>query len=133
MAKIIHASVGVLYMGDKFLLCTRPIDKQYAGYWEFPGGKIEANENNDDALIRELYEELNILVTKSDIKPFSLLQHVYDDKIVNLNIFKCENWVGNIVPKEGQSMYWQKSQEVCNLTPQLPTTIKIIRLLNNGG
>jgi 8-oxo-dGTP diphosphatase len=132
MAKIIHVSVAVLSKNNQFLLCSRPIDKGYSGYWEFPGGKIEPNETSEDALVRELYEELNILVNKENLELLFLMQHVYEDKIVNLHIFKCTNWQGNVSANEGQSMYWQQYDKVCDLAPQLPTTIKIIQLLTKA-
>jgi 8-oxo-dGTP diphosphatase len=132
MAKIINVSAGIIMKEDDFLLCTRPINRSYAGHWEFPGGKIETNETKEDALIRELYEELNILINKNDIEFFSLVQHIYNDKIVNLNIFKCYSWQGNIIAKEGQKFHWQKCFFPCKLAPQLPTTEKIIKLINNS-
>ena len=131
MAKIINVSAAILMKEDNFLLCTRPENRSYPGYWEFPGGKIEENETREEALIRELYEELNILTNKNNIEFFSLIQHVYNDKIINLNIFKCFNWQGNIIGKEGQDLYWQKYYSPCNLEPQLPTTEKIIKLINS--
>ena len=72
-----------------------------------------------------------ILTTEQDVKLFSRLQHVYEDRVVNLNVFICNSWLGNIVAKEGQNIHWQQFKEICNLIPQLPTTIKIIKLLNN--
>lgn len=132
MAKIINVSAAIIMKEDSFLLCTRPKDRSYPGYWEFPGGKIETNESKEDALIRELFEELNILTNKNNIEFFSVIQHVYNDKIINLNIFKCYSWQGTIIGKEGQELHWQKCFSQCKLEHQLPTTERIIKLINNS-
>ena len=99
--KIVEVVVGVLIREDgKMLLSSRPEGKPYAGYWEFPGGKIEAAETAEAALARELEEELGVLVKRST--PWFVMEHRYEHAHVRLHFRRSHDFTGEPTPKEGQ-------------------------------
>ena len=99
--KIVEVVVGVLIREDgKMLLSSRPEGKPYAGYWEFPGGKIEAAETAEAALARELEEELGVLVRRST--PWFVMEHRYEHAHVRLHFRRSHDFTGEPTPKEGQ-------------------------------
>ncbi len=104
--KIVEVAAAVLQKPDgSFLLAQRPEGKAYAGYWEFPGGKIEPGETPYHALVRELREELGITVTTA----YHWLTRVftYPHATVRLNFFRVTAWGGELHPHEGQQLAWQ--------------------------
>ncbi len=133
MTKITHVAVGVLIKPNgEFLMASRPQGKPWAGWWEFPGGKIEAGETPEHALIRELKEELGITPTR--IQPW--LQRVYDypetydspAKTVHLHFHFVTEWQGELTPHEGQEFCWQNPQAV-SVSPVLPANAPIMKSL----
>lgn len=113
MKKIIHAVAGILQKENKLLIAERPPGKPYAGYWEFPGGKIEKNESGEQALKRELQEELGIIVLTAEF----LFSHSYEypDKKVELEIWKISEFSGEIHGKENQILLWSSLQQMQTL------------------
>ena len=109
-----------------FLLAQRPIGKMWAGYWEFPGGKLEPGEKARDALCRELKEELGITVEIA--YPWITRVFNYPHAKVRLNFFMVTQWRGELHPHEGQQFSWQHSSEV-NVHPLLPANAPILRAL----
>ncbi|MDP2806206.1 MAG: NUDIX domain-containing protein, partial [Gallionellaceae bacterium] len=104
--KIVEISAAVLQRPDgSFLLAQRPVDKIWAGYWEFPGGKIEMGETARDALVRELREELGIEVVTA--YPWLTRVFTYPHATVQLNFFRVTEWRGELHPHEGQQFSWQ--------------------------
>ncbi len=108
---VLVASVALIDKDGKILLAQRPKDKFLAQKWEFPGGKLNPNERAEEALIRELYEELNIKTHTSCLAPIAFSTHRYHppsapffDAIVLL--FACRVWQGDITPMEGQTTQW---------------------------
>lgn len=77
-----------------------------AGLWEFPGGKVEAGETPEAALVRELHEEIGIEVRESSLKPLNFASHPYPDFHLLMPVFKVETWVGKPSPQEGQVLDW---------------------------
>ena len=101
-----EVAVGILIRADgALLLSTRPEGKAYAGYWEFPGGKIEAGETVTQALRRELHEELG--VTIGDAHEWKVTEHDYPHALVRLHWCKVFDWAGAFEMREGQQMAWQ--------------------------
>ena len=121
---ITEVAVGVLIKpnGD-FLLTSRPPGKVYAGYWEFPGGKLEANENVDQALARELHEELGIDIAASELWKTEIID--YPHALVRLNFRKVFAWAGELQMKEGQQFSWQRLPVTA--APVLPGTIPVLK------
>ena len=109
-----------------FLLAQRPADKIWAGYWEFPGGKIEPGETAHHALVRELREELGITVQTA--YPWLTRVFTYPHATVRLNFFRVTAWSGELHPHEGQQFSWQHPTQVV-VDPILPANAPILRAL----
>jgi 8-oxo-dGTP diphosphatase len=125
--KVVEVSAAVLQRPDgTFLLAQRPADKIWAGYWEFPGGKVERGETAHDALVRELHEELGINVQTA--YPWLGRVFTYPHATVRLTFFRVTEWTGELHPHEGQQFAWQQHGEV-NVAPVLPANAPILRAL----
>ena len=111
---------------DSFLLTRRPGGKPYSGYWEFPGGKIEAGESSLAALTRELKEELGIQITHA--YPWITRVFTYAHATVRLHFFRVTAWHGEPQPLENQSLSWQSANDV-KVDPVLPANAPILRAL----
>ena len=102
--KIVEVAVGVIKQGNKIYISKRADDLHQGGKWEFPGGKREANESIEQALCRELSEEIGIQVTQQS--PFMLIEHDYGDKKVRLDVRLVETFDGHASHQEGQQSQW---------------------------
>ena len=112
---VVDVAVGVLLQADgQFLLTSRPEGKVYAGYWEFPGGKVEDNETPEQALVRELHEELGITVDIADLEPLAFASHTYDDFHLLMPLFDCPRWQGELKGREGQALAWVSAADLNN-------------------
>lgn len=126
-ARIIDVAVGVIERPDgQVLLARRPEGKPYAGYWEFPGGKVEPGEPVADALARELAEELGLAAVRS--VPWITVSHTYPHATVRLMFRKVRAWQGEPQPREGQALAWRHPLSL-ELRPLLPASIRPIRWL----
>ena len=124
--KVIDVAVGVLIQPNgHFLLTSRPVGKVYAGYWEFPGGKLEAGESVEQALARELHEELGI--TTGQIQRWRDELVDYPHALVRLHFCKVLDWSGELQMREAQSFAWQ--QIPVAVSPILPGTIPVLQWL----
>jgi 8-oxo-dGTP diphosphatase len=119
----VDVAVGILMKpnGD-VLLGQRPAGKPYAGYWEFPGGKVDPGETILDALKREFMEELGIEVLAAD--EWCGVEHVYEHAHVRLHFFISRHWRGEPQSLEGQAFAWQG---VVSVEPLLPATIPLLQ------
>ena len=119
-----EVAVGILIRraDDALLLSTRPEGKPYAGYWEFPGGKIEVGETVEQALRRELIEELGITIASAEI--WKVTEHDYPHALVRLHWCKVTAWTGEFEMREGQAMRWQ--QLPLEVTPVLPGAMPVL-------
>ena len=129
--KIILVSAVVLIDPDgRVLLAQRPEGKSMAGLWEFPGGKVEAGETPEDALVRELHEELGIETWSSCLAPLTFASHTYDDFHLLMPLFACRKWDGIVQGKEGQKLAWVYAKDL-NKYPMPPADIPIIPILRD--
>ena len=120
---VTEVAVGVLLKPDgSFLLTSRPAGKPYAGYWEFPGGKLEAGESVEQALRRELQEELGIDI--GAVIPWRSEMVDYPHALVRLHFCKVHAWNGALQMREGQSHAWQ--QLPVQVQPVLPGTVPVL-------
>ncbi|MDM0011444.1 NUDIX domain-containing protein [Variovorax sp. J22P168] len=118
-----EVAVGILIRADgALLLSTRPEGKPYAGYWEFPGGKLEAGETVEQALRRELHEELGIEIGAAEV--WKVTEHDYPHALVRLHWCKVRAWRGEFEMREGQQMCWQ--QLPLEVTPVLPGALPVL-------
>jgi 8-oxo-dGTP diphosphatase len=131
MSKIVEVAAAVLLRESgtelEFLLAQRPEGKVYAGYWEFPGGKVEAGETMRAALVRELQEELGIVVTEA--WPWLCREFTYPHATVRLKFFRVTSWQGEIAPLEHSGLAWQKVGAPATVAPILPANGPILRAL----
>ncbi len=123
---VVDVAVGVLMLANgNFLLTSRPAGKVYAGYWEFPGGKLEAAESVEQALRRELREELGIETGGIERWREELVD--YPHALVRLHFCKVHDWVGELQMREAQSFSWQ--QLPVTVVPVLPGTVPVLHWL----
>jgi 8-oxo-dGTP diphosphatase len=124
---VIEVAAAVLERPDgTFLLAQRPPGKVYAGYWEFPGGKVEAGEGAADALARELHEELGIEIERA--YPWLVRVYTYPHGTVRLNFFRVTSWRGEPHPREDQAIAWQRRGAVSS-APMLPANAPVLSAL----
>ena len=121
-----EVAVGILSREDGALLLTsRPEGKVYAGYWEFPGGKLEPGETVEQALRRELQEELGIVIGSAQV--WKVTEHDYPHALVRLHWCKVWEWSGEFEMREGQTMAWQ--QMPLTVDPVLPGAYPVLQWL----
>lgn len=133
MTKVVHVAVGILQKpSGEILLASRPDGKGWAGWWEFPGGKIETNESPEQALARELREELGVTPTVTQawlIKRFEYpAMHDAEAKTVLLHFYFVTQWTGDLTPLEGQKISWNHPSAV-QVSPILPANAPIMQAL----
>jgi 8-oxo-dGTP diphosphatase len=125
MTKIVEAAAAVILRPDgSFLLGRRPAGKPYAGYWEFPGGKIEPGETAAQALVRELHEELGIEADR--YTPWLTREFVYPHAHVRLHFFRVGGWHGEMRDLHHDALAWQRAGQV-DVSPMLPANVAVLR------
>jgi 8-oxo-dGTP diphosphatase len=103
---VIVAACVLLDAEGAVLIAKRPTGRPLAGLWEFPGGKVEAGERPEDALIRELHEELGIDIAASDLTPLTFASHAYPEFHLLMPVYLCRRWRGDLAAHEGQELLW---------------------------
>jgi 8-oxo-dGTP diphosphatase len=103
---VLVAACALIDVDGRVLLAQRPPDKAMAGLWEFPGGKVESGERPEDSLIRELREELGIIVQEACLAPLTFASHAYPEFHLLMPLFVCRRWDGMVTPREGQRLAW---------------------------
>jgi 8-oxo-dGTP diphosphatase len=121
---LVVAAALVRPSDNKLFLAQRPQGKAMAGLWEFPGGKVDAGEIPEDALIRELKEELGITIKKkTDLKPITFASHTYADSQFHLlmPLYLCSSWEGgDPIPQEGQNTVWVDAEDLEGYKDKMP-------------
>ena len=125
MKILLVAAVALIDADGRVLLARRPAEKQLGGLWEFPGGKVEAGERPEAALIRELKEELGIDVAESCLAPLTFASHAYESFHLLMPLFVCRRWQGRAVGAEGQELAWVKPLKLKDY-PMPPADIPLI-------
>jgi 8-oxo-dGTP diphosphatase len=103
---VLVAAAALVDVDGRVLLAQRPAGKAMAGLWEFPGGKVEAGERPELALIRELQEELGIDVTEACLAPLTFASHAYETFHLLMPLYVCRRWKGEMRAREGQALAW---------------------------
>jgi 8-oxo-dGTP diphosphatase len=105
---LLVAAAALIDTDGRVLICQRPEGKQLAGLWEFPGGKVEPGETPEACLIRELNEELGIVVAQSCLAPFVFASHSYEGFHLLMPLYLLRRWEGSVVNREHKAMAWVK-------------------------
>ena len=103
---VLVVAMALVDIDNRVLIAQRPEGKPMAGLWEFPGGKVEAGETPEAALIREIHEELGIDTSESCLAPFTFASHIYEDFHLFMPLYICRKWSGDMIPREGQVLKW---------------------------
>jgi 8-oxo-dGTP diphosphatase len=103
---VLVAACALIDADGRVLLAERPAGKPMAGLWEFPGGKVEHGERPETTLIRELNEELGIVVQEACLAPLTFASHAYPDFDLLMPLYVCRRWDGAVTAKEGQRLAW---------------------------
>lgn len=112
MKMVLVVACALIDADGRILLAQRPEGKALAGLWEFPGGKLETGERPEDALIRELAEELGITVKHACLAPLTFASHAYDDFHLLMPLYVCRRWEGEVTGREGQALAWVRPQKL---------------------
>jgi 8-oxo-dGTP diphosphatase len=110
---------------SRVLIAQRPEGKTLAGLWEFPGGKLDAGERPEDALIRELHEELGITVKEACLAPLTFASHAYPDFHLLMPLYVCRRWEGEVTGREGQNLAWVRPSKLYDY-PMPPADLPLI-------
>lgn len=130
MKHILISAVALVDTDGRVLLASRPKGKHLEGMWEFPGGKVEAEETPEAALIRELKEELAIDVEESCLSAFTFVTHHYEEKSILLLLYVCRKWQGIPEAQEGQELIWKRPNDMGGLQMP-PADVPLVAMLRD--
>lgn len=103
---VLVAACALVDADGRVLLARRPPGRSLAGLWEFPGGKVEEGERPEEALIREMSEELGIDIAEPCLAPLTFASHTYPDFHLLMPLYACRRWKGTVTAREGQELVW---------------------------
>ena len=130
MKLVLVTAVALVDRENRILIAQRPEGRAMAGLWEFPGGKIEAGESPESALIRELHEELGIDTWASCLAPLTFASHAYSDFHLLMPLFVCRKWEGVPTPREHAALKWVKALDLKNF-PMPAADLPLIPVLRD--
>jgi 8-oxo-dGTP diphosphatase len=125
---LLVAAVALIDRDNRVLISQRPRGKPLEGLWEFPGGKLNADEGPELALIRELREELGIEVKPDCLAPLTFASYAYDDFHLLMPLYVCRRWEGFVKPLDGQALKWARAKDLRNY-PMPPADAPLIPYL----
>jgi len=111
---VLVAACALIDADGRVLIAQRPAGKSLAGLWQFPGGKVEPGEGPEQSLIRELKEELGIVVKQECLAPLTFASHLYPDFHLLMPLYVCRRWEGIVAPLEGQALKWVRPNALRN-------------------
>lgn len=129
---LLVVAVALVDVDGRVLVTQRPEGRSLAGLWEFPGGKVEAGERPEAALIRELQEEIGIAVEEACLAPLTFASHAYPDMHLLMPLYVCRRWTGVARSCEGQKLGWMFPVELLDLpmppadAPLIPSLIDLL-------
>ncbi len=112
MKILLVVAVALVDRDNRILVAQRPEGKQLAGYWEFPGGKVDEGERPEISLIRELNEELGITVSEDCLAPLTFASHAYEDFHLLMPLYICRKWQGMVQGRENQQLKWVRARDL---------------------
>ena len=125
MKVVLVAACALVDADGRVLLAQRPEGKPMAGLWEFPGGKIETGERPEETLIRELEEELGIVVKEACLAPLTFASHTYPDFHLLMPLYVCRRWDGMVTAREGQGLAWVRPNRLREY-PMPPADVPLV-------
>ena len=114
MKLFLVVAIALVDADNRVLIAQRPPGKALAGLWEFPGGKLDAGERPEAALIREVREELGIEVKEACLAPLTFASHAYPEFHLLMPLYVCRRWEGQVQPREGQGLKWVFARQLRN-------------------
>lgn len=132
MKLLLVVAAALIDADNRVLVARRPEGKTLAGLWEFPGGKLDAGERPEQALIRELREELGIEVKEPCLAPLTFASHAYEDFHLLMPLFVCRRWEGFVASREGQALKWLRPNQLRDVPmppadePLIPALIELL-------
>ena len=114
MNLLLVVACALVDQDNRILIAQRPPGKKLEGLWEFPGGKLDPGERPEEALIRELREELSIEAKAPCLAPLTFASHAYDDFHLLMPLYICRRWEGFVQPREGQAIKWVRPRDLRN-------------------
>lgn len=127
---LLVAAAALVDADGRVLIARRPEGKPMAGLWEFPGGKVLPEETPEQALVRELQEELGLDTRASCLAPVAFASHAYEDFHLLMPLFACRVWKGDPSPREGQELAWVRPVRLADY-PMPPADVPLIALLRD--
>jgi 8-oxo-dGTP diphosphatase len=125
---LLVAAVALIDADNRVLIAQRPPGKAMAGLWEFPGGKVERGERPEETLVRELHEELGIVVREPCLAPLTFASHPYETFHLLMPLYACRRWEGFVRPLEGQALKWVRPKDL-TAYPMPPADAPLIPFL----